>query len=270
MSEELIARWMDDRAGLTEDEAAELAKALAADPSLARLAKDQLAADELLSRRLAVDRRSFENQVVQRIIGAGSDGRFLRSTLEAVRGSRTRPAHWRARLPEAAAAVIVIAALAFFLRGEPAVLPGAAPSVRHGLRAQYYRDRELRGTPVERIDRTIAFDWAAGRPPIDAPQGVFSVRWTGKLTATYSEGYLFLARYDDGIRVWIDGRLILEDWSGRYSVAERKVYVDLVAGRPVDLKIEYFNGGDRGVAQLRWSSSSQSEEIIPESALSPE
>ena len=270
MSEELIARWMDDRAGLTEDEAAELARALAADSSLARLAKDQLAADELLSRKLAVDRRNFENQVVQRIIGAGSDGRFLRTTLEAVRGRRTRPALWHARLPEAAAAVLLIAALALFLRGEPPATPGAAASVRHGLRAQYYRDRELRGTPVERIDRTIDFDWAAGRPPIDAPQDVYSVRWTGKLTAKYSERYLFVVRYDDGIRLWIDGRLILEDWSGRYSVAERKVYGDLVAGRPVDLKIEYFNGGDRGVAQLRWSSPSQPEEFIPESALSPE
>ena len=39
MSEELIARWMDDRAGLTDDDAAELATVLAADPSLARLAK---------------------------------------------------------------------------------------------------------------------------------------------------------------------------------------------------------------------------------------
>jgi hypothetical protein len=85
-----------------------------------------------------------------------------------------------------------------------------------------------------------------------------------------SERTRFHARYDDGIRIWIDGKLLLNDWAGRYVIMDRTVEVDLKAGQPVDLKIEYFNGGDRGVMRLSWSSPSQPEEIIPESALSHE
>ena len=273
MSEDLIARWLDDRAGLTEEEAAELTRVLSADPDLARQVKDQLATDELLSRRLAVDRRNFENQVAQRIVGADSDVRFLKSTLDAVRDERGRRWTWKARLPEAAAAAILIASLFFILRREPAIptlVPAAPRVVQAGLRAQYYRGQDLRGTAVERVDSTVDYRWSAGQPPIATTKDVYSVRWSGKLTPKVPERHRLHVRYDDGVRVWIDGKLLLSDWSGRYVVVDKQIDVDLSAGKPVDLKIEYFNGGDRGVMQLFWSSPSQPEEIVPESALSHE
>jgi len=273
VTEDLIARWMDDRAGLSEEEAAELARVLTADPELVRQVKDQLATDELLSRRLAVDRRNFENQVAQRIVGTGSEVRFLKSTLDAVRDRRGRRWSWRARLPEAAAAAILIAGLFLMLRRDPtmATRPPAAPGpVQGGLRAQYFRGQELRGAPVERVDSTIDYSWAAGQAPIATTKDVYSVRWIGKVTSKVSERTTFHARYDDGVRIWVDGKLRLNDWTGRYVIEDRKFDVDLRAGLPVDLKIEYFNGGDRGVMQLAWSSPSQPEEIIPESALSHE
>jgi len=273
VTEELIARWMDDRAGLSEEEAAELARVLSADPELVRQVKDQLATDELLSRRLAVDRRNFENQVAQRIVGADTDKLFLKSTLDAVRDERGRRWSWRARFPEAAAAAVLIAGLFLMLRRDaptPAETPAAPHPVHRGLRAQYYQGQELRGTPIERIDSTVDYAWSAGQAPIATAKDVYSVRWTGKLTPKFSERHTFHARYDDGVRIWIDGRLLLNDWTGRYVVIDRKFEVDLKAGQPVDLKIEYFNGGDRGVMQLSWTSPSQPEEIIPESALSHE
>ena len=275
MSEDLIARWMDDRAGLSEEEAAELARVLGADPALARQVKDQLATDELLSRRLAVDRQNFEAQVAQRIVGAGTDGSFLSSTLGRVREERReRRSPWRGRLPEAVAAAILIAGLLLVLRREnPGPTPApAAPArpVLPGLRAQYYQGAELRGPSVDRIDSTVDFFWAAGQPPRPAPRDLYSVRWTGKLTTRVSERTRLHARYDDGVRIWVGGKLILDDWTGRYVIVDQGVDVDLVAGQPVDLRIEYFNGGDRGVIQLFWSSPRQPEEIIPESALSHE
>jgi hypothetical protein len=268
VSEDLIARWLDDRAGLTEEQAAELARLLGADPDLAQRVKDQLATDDLLSRRLAVDRRNFDNQVVQRILSAGSEGRCLQSTLDAVLGGRRTS--WRSRLPEAAAAAILIAGLFLILRKEPPAPVVGPAAARQGLHAQYYQGPKLRGAPVERSDPTINFQWSAGQAPIPAAKDVYSVRWTGTLTPKFSERYTLHARYDDGLRIWVGGILVLDDWNGRYVVADRKVEVDLVAGRPTLLKVEYFNGGDRGVAQIGWSSASQPEEILPESALSPE
>ena len=58
MSDSLLAKWTDDRSSLTEEEAAELLARLESDPELARSAKDQLLADEWVSRRLASQVRS--------------------------------------------------------------------------------------------------------------------------------------------------------------------------------------------------------------------
>jgi hypothetical protein len=273
VSEDLIARWLDDRAGLSDDEAAELHRVLSSDPHLARRVKDQLATDELLSRRLGVDRRAFENQVAQRIVGGRTDGKFLQSTLEAVRDERGRRSSWRARLPEVAAAAILIAGLLLILRREiptTSPQPAALNPVQRGLRAQYYRGLELKGPAVDRIDPTLDFQWVAGGAPIATTKDVFSIRWTGKLTPKVPRRITFRARYDDGVRIWIGGKRVLDDWNGRYVVVDRTFEVDLSAGTPVDLKVEYFNGGDRGVMQLFWSSPGQPEEIIPVTALSHE
>ncbi|HLY10230.1 MAG TPA: hypothetical protein VKW04_13065, partial [Planctomycetota bacterium] len=182
MSDDLIARWMDERASLSEDEAAELHRVLESDPELARTVKDQLATDDLLSRRLAVDRRNFENQVAQRLLGTRTDGSFLKATLEAIQDVRGRRGAWRSRWPEVAAAAILIAGLFLLLRREiptPTEAPAASRPVLRGLRAQYYQGQTLSGPSVDRIDPTVDYQWAAGGPPIATAKDVYSVRWTG-------------------------------------------------------------------------------------------
>jgi hypothetical protein len=273
MSEDLIAKWLDDRHSLDETEAAELVRVLTADPELAQQVRDQLATDDLASRRLGVDRRNFEKQVAQRLVGSGSEGSFLKSTLDAVEhAGRRRP--WKAWLPEAAAAAVLVAGLLFLLlRKEetPTTTPAAAAKpLQPGLRAQYYRGQTLQGKAIDRVDATPDFTWSRGNPPIAAPKDVYSARWTGKLTPTVAGRYTLHARYDDGIRVWLDGKLLIDDWNGRYVIVDRRDQVDLEAGRAYDLKIEYFNGGDRGVMQLYWSCAGRPEEILPESVLSHE
>ena len=273
MSEELIAKWLDDRHSLDEAEAAELLRVLTADPELAQTVRDQLSTEDLASRRLGVDCRNFENHVGQRLVGSGSEGCFLKSTLDAVEhAGRRRP--WKAWLPEAAAAAVLVAGLLLLLLRKdeiPATMPAAATkSLQPGLRAQYYTGQTLSGKVIDRVDAIPDFSWGRGNPPIAAPKDVYSARWTGKLTPTQSARYTLHARYDDGVRVWLDGKLLIDDWKGRYVIVDRQIPVDLAAGRAYDLKIEYFNGGDRGVMQLYWSCAGRPEEILPESVLSHE
>jgi hypothetical protein len=263
MSDPLLAKWMDDRNALSEEEASELLARLESDAGFARAAKDQLLADDLVSRRLAPDRVHFEQQVAQRLLSQGRDGSFLASTLDAVRRLDRRRAfgRWAAEL---AAALVLVAGLFFLVfRRETSVGPAAA--LRSGLHAEYYPNRDLRGKPVERIDSGLDFTWAAGAGPIVARNDIFSARWTGKLRARVGGRTTLRVRHDDGVRLWIGTTPVIDDWNGRLVVSESRGSIDLEAGRTYDLRVEYFNGGDRGVLQVYWSAPGMPEELIPPS-----
>jgi hypothetical protein len=126
---------------------------------------------------------------------------------------------------------------------------------------------------VTRVDPAIDFNWATGSPdPLVGPE-TFSVRWIGKVQPLYSETYTFYADVDDGIRVWVNGNLIIDQWHTHQLPPAKPQHVslpiNLVAGQKYDIKVEYFeNTGDAGV-RLYWSSSTQSKQIVPVSQLHP-
>ena len=58
-------------------------------------------------------------------------------------------------------------------------------------------------------DQNIDFNWGSGSPDGVITNDDFSVRWTGQVQAAHSESYTFYARVDDGVRLWVDGQLII-------------------------------------------------------------
>ncbi|MFC6653162.1 glycosyl hydrolase [Paenibacillus rhizoplanae] len=143
----------------------------------------------------------------------------------------------------------------------------AVISSRNGLRGQYYGNMDLSGTPLlTRNDSTIQFNWHGNAPASGLPKDSFSVRWTGTLKPLYSEKYTFTASSDDGIRVWIGGKLLIDSWKNQSS-ASREGSITLSANTPYAIKVEYYeNRGDASVS-LMWKSQSQKQMIIPQSAL---
>ncbi|MEK5034485.1 glycosyl hydrolase [Paenibacillus sp. FSL R7-0302] len=143
----------------------------------------------------------------------------------------------------------------------------AAVSSRNGLRGQYYGNMDLSGTPLlTRNDSTIQFNWHGNSPASGLPKDSFSVCWTGTLKPLYSEKYTFTASSDDGIRVWIGGKLLIDSWKNQSS-ASKEGSITLSAGTPYAIKVEYYeNRGDASVS-LMWRSQSQKQMIIPQSAL---
>src|SRR3569623_3799031 len=86
------------------------------------------------------------------------------------------------------------------------------PAAGHGLRGEYYAGRAFRTLLLTRDDSTIDFMWGDDAIPHPSlcPWGrEFSIRWTGKLKANYSEKYTFTANTDDGVRVWVGGQLLI-------------------------------------------------------------
>lgn len=144
-----------------------------------------------------------------------------------------------------------------------------------GLYAQYFAGNNFQTPTMTRIDRGIEFEWSNEGPFIEEMDmdlrertTNFRVRWSGYITPTYNETFTFATRSDDGIRVWIDDRLVIDNWTGH---APRFDYgrIQLVQGIPYTIMVEYFQGGGGATLELYWQSDSQAFEIIPEAALTP-
>lgn len=150
-------------------------------------------------------------------------------------------------------------------------LPIHAEIVGHGLglQGQYFTGNELTTLKSTRTDPVISFDWAAGGPEdLGLQGGNFSARWTGYLVPKYSEAYTIYVISDDGVRMWVDGKQLVNDWTG-HGATEFSGKIDLVAGRFYDIKIEFYQGSGPAFMQLLWSSTSQAREVIPQSYLYP-
>lgn len=119
----------------------------------------------------------------------------------------------------------------------------------------------------EQIDATVDFDWGGGAPS-GLPNNLFSVRWIGSVEPLFSEEYTFFTNSDDGIRLYVDGQLIVDDWSD-HAVRERSGTITLQAGQKVDIEVHFYENGGDAVAEVSWQSASQTKEIIPALFLYP-
>jgi hyaluronate lyase len=136
-----------------------------------------------------------------------------------------------------------------------------------GLVGEYYSDQaEFVNLKLTRTDTNINFNFTT-RP---VPGDHLSIRWTGKLQAQHSGPHQFHADTDEGVRLWIDGRLIVDNWTAHppYEV-EDTGSISLVAGRYYNITMEYFDKNGAAVARLFWTQPGGAKEIIPQSQLYP-
>jgi beta-glucosidase len=119
-----------------------------------------------------------------------------------------------------------------------------------GFSANYYRGRDLQGTPiVSRIDADVNFVWQNGAGP-NLPSD-FSVRWTGALVPAATGNYQVGFRGSDRFRVWLEEQLIAEaDYAGNGRTLTRAIRLE--AGHSYPVRIEYAQEHESGRAQFVW------------------
>jgi beta-glucosidase len=122
-----------------------------------------------------------------------------------------------------------------------------------GLKAAYFNNITLAGKPVlERTDPQIAFGWTLFSPePEKVNYDFFSVRWTGKLRGPATGTFLMGIEGDDGYRIWLDGKLILDNWK-KQGFHLRTVDVKLKKDQLYDLRIEFFESAGNVRLKLIW------------------
>ncbi|MEU7856141.1 PA14 domain-containing protein [Nonomuraea sp. NPDC049141] len=132
---------------------------------------------------------------------------------------------------------------------------------QQGLSATYFDNADLTGATVTRIDPTVNFDWGSAAPDPAIGADTFSVRWTGKVMADKAETYTFVTTTDDGVRLWVDGKPLIDNWTD-HSKRDDTGQVALSAGTH-DIKMEFYDSGYDAIAELRWESPSIPRQIIP-------
>ena len=138
-----------------------------------------------------------------------------------------------------------------------------------GLQGEYFSNqaRTFNGAAtLVRTDATVNFDWGSGSPDPKISADTFTVRWTGQVQAQFSETYTFTTTSDDGVRLYVNGQKIIDEWIDQ-GPTDWTGTIALQAGKFYDLRMEYYENGGGAVAKLAWSSPSTAQSIIPTSQL---
>jgi YVTN family beta-propeller protein len=140
-----------------------------------------------------------------------------------------------------------------------------------GLRAEYYAGLVPgAGAPVAVRSEAVDFDWGGGAPAgVNVGANQFSVRWTGSVTALASGTHVFETLSDDGVRLWVDGRLVIDNWTPHAPAVDAAAPVTFQAGRRYTIRLEYYEHSGGATIRLRWRTPGAAAAVpVPLSALS--
>ena len=142
------------------------------------------------------------------------------------------------------------------LQGSLQIVPGdwlKTSAGQPGWTADFFANENLSGKPAfSRTNATIDFNWNNESPAPGFPRTHFSVRWSGTIEVPAAVGDVILATLeDDGARVWIDGRPVIDAWGGHDSATTEASAV-LTAGVPHQIRVEYLQLDFGAAIKLQW------------------
>jgi len=127
---------------------------------------------------------------------------------------------------------------------------------KHGLSAEYFSNETLNGAPAaKRVDDKV--DRVADVTSHTEFPGPYSARWTGFLVPAESGEHTIGFTGQDGYRVWVDGKLIAEDWTDHEPATTITAKVPLESNHKYPVKIEFYQRSKIGDARFVWSAPSQ-------------
>ena len=133
------------------------------------------------------------------------------------------------------------------------------PDGEPGLRCEFFANRTLEGpASVAKTDPEVDFFWQ-GAPAEGLPEDHFSARWTGEFRPTRSERAIFTVSGDDGYRLFVDGREVLEHWAD-HGVSIKTAALDVEAGRSYAIRLEFYDNIRTAEVKLQYAGYSPAEQ----------
>jgi hypothetical protein len=141
---------------------------------------------------------------------------------------------------------------------------------RNGLLGEYYSGAGLNTLIYRGFDADVNYNWYHSSPDPLVPTDNYSIRWTGYIVTpdNVSGNYTFYTVSDDGVRLWVDGQLLVDNWTN-HGPTENSRAINLQGGRVYSIKLEYYEAGGTALIQMLWQPPGGSKEIIPSSKLVP-
>lgn len=155
----------------------------------------------------------------------------------------------------------------------------SAPPLRNqqGLYGEYFRNRRFRTRErvVQRLDKTVSFDFKEGAPAPKINAEEFAVRWTGTLFAPDTDDYDVIIRSENGFRLWLNDQRkpLIDAWVRSGEKITRSKTIKLLGGRHYPLRLEFFKskrGREKTASiSLEWKKPHGTVRVIPSRYLSP-
>ncbi|WP_312400053.1 glycoside hydrolase family 3 N-terminal domain-containing protein [Chryseobacterium sp.] len=123
-----------------------------------------------------------------------------------------------------------------------------------GLKGTYFSNSDLEGNSAfEKQDEQLNFKWTLYSPnPEKLQPDNYSVRWIGKLEAPNSGKYQLGLRGNDGFRLYLNGKLLIDNWE-KLSYSTKPVEVDFIKGQKQDLAVEFHENRGEANIELIWN-----------------
>jgi beta-glucosidase len=130
-----------------------------------------------------------------------------------------------------------------------------------GLTAKYWDKKTLEesieykntGLPVvQRVDKKLDFAWSdPDSPDSKIDKDYWVAEWSGKLKPPISRKYKIYTQTDDGIRVWFEDKLVIDNWDV-HGPEKDSFIVDMEGFKTYKIRIEYFEGNMGAMVKLGW------------------
>ena len=151
----------------------------------------------------------------------------------------------------------------------------AAPGNGSGLNAEYFANAgsasPFSGSPVlVQTNPIIDFSSAANWPDAVVGSNHFTVRWTGSVQPQFTENYSFVTTAEDGVRLYLNGQLLIDDWLDKTNATSTTNSISLAAQQFYTIELDYYNQNtDNASVTLSWSSPSTPFNVVPQTQLYP-
>ena len=128
----------------------------------------------------------------------------------------------------------------------------ATPNSGTGLTGQYFNNKLFGGAPVLQRIEAVNFAWGSESPGPGVNADQFSVRWSGMVEASATGDFQFQTRSNDGVRLWVNGVLVIDNWTNHATVNDNSAVMVLNGGQRYAITMEYYDNTGYSEIKFRW------------------